>query len=81
MTDNQTKLDFNQSQLEVIEAALHTQSKILNVQASTGSRAARTKLNEVKTVLAQISHAKRLDPMKPCARIGSGWLGMSRIFG
>ncbi|MFT6675256.1 MAG: hypothetical protein ACJAVM_001445 [Sulfitobacter sp.] len=81
MPDTQSKLDLSQTQLAVIEAALHTQSKILNVQASTGSRSARTRLNEVKSVLTQISQAKKPEAIKPCARIGEGWLGMSRIFG
>lgn len=79
MFDTQKKLDISQEELAVIEAALHTQSKILGLQAGAGGTTARAQLNEVKRVLATLAqhHPKRRD--RPCG--GARWLGMSRIFG
>jgi hypothetical protein len=72
---------FSQDQLRIIEAALHTQSKILAVQASAGGSAVRDKLNDVKEVLARVGQLKKPVRLKPCARIGMGWLGMSSTAG
>jgi len=80
MFDKQQKLEISQQDLAVIEAALHTQSKILTVQASAGGRTARQKLNEVKSVLAIITQQRGVDA-KPCRKPTGAWLGMSRIFG
>lgn len=77
MFDSKEKLEVSQGELAVIEAALHTQIKILNVQANAGGSGARRKLNEVKGVLAQIAALKKGDD----ATQGSGalgWLGWAR---
>ncbi len=74
------KLEINQKELAVIEAALHTQAKILNVQAGAGGSTARERLNEVKRVIALIEQNRIPDP-KPARRSTSLWLGLSRIFG
>ena len=80
MFDKQQKLEISQQELTVIAAALHTQSKILNVQASAGGREARDRLNEVKRVLALVAQ-HRVVEAEPCRKQSAGWLGMSRIFG
>ncbi|MGJ5619746.1 hypothetical protein [Sulfitobacter sp. MF3-043] len=80
MFDKYKKLEISQEELAVIEAALHTQSKILNVQASAGGSAARSRLNEVKRVLAHVSQHRAPDT-EPCRKPTAGWFGMSRIFG
>jgi len=46
MFDTKQKLEVSQDELAVIEAALHTQVKILNVQATAGGSGARRKLND-----------------------------------
>lgn len=72
------KLEVSAEQLAVIESALHTQSKILNVQARAGGNGARLRLNEVKNVLAALAQQK---PTSPTATGPSRWFGMARIFG
>ena len=52
MFDNKQKLEISQDELALIEAALHTQSKILSVQASAGGSKALGRLNDVKRVLS-----------------------------
>lgn len=79
MSDNTNKLTVSQEDFEVIEAALHTQSKILNVQARAGGPAAKQQLNEVKRVLNLITQQKPADP-KTWVPSVSCWFGMSRIF-
>lgn len=66
--------------LTAIEAALHTQAKILDVQAAAGREGARAQLNDVKSALAS------LESQKPCEKTACrsflfGWLFRSRIFG
>ena len=80
MFDNHQKLEISQDELAVIEAALHTQSKILNVQASAGGREARDRLNEVKRVLAHVA-THRTAPSKSSVKPATGWFGLSQIFG
>jgi hypothetical protein len=58
----------------VIESALHTQSKILNVQAEAGGSAARQRLNEVKRLLALLSQQKPAKTPERCPRGAFGWL-------
>ena len=78
MFDAKQKLDVSQDELAVIEAALHTQVKILTVQASAGGSGARRKLNEVKRVLAQISATKKSAEKSRNAST-LGWLGWARV--
>ncbi len=81
MIDKTHTLGLSQAELSVIEAALHTQSKILGVQAGAGGSAALARLNEVKQVLAVIAQQKPVEK-KPCKSRGLRcWFGMSRIFG
>lgn len=68
------KFEATQDELAVIRAALETQAKILNVQASAGGSGARRRLNEVKKVLANVSQHTG-SPAKPSRRFGLGWLG------
>lgn len=74
------KLEISTQELAVIEAALHTQSNILNVQAGAGGSDARTQLNEVKQVLARLAQQKQTEA-KPCRSKSLLWCGMERIFG
>lgn len=79
MFDTQQKLEISPEELSIIEAALHTQSKILNVQASAGGQAAQVRLNDVKRVLAVVAqHSVR--PKTAARKPATGWFGMSRIF-
>ncbi|SFE91796.1 hypothetical protein SAMN04488523_11238 [Sulfitobacter brevis] len=80
MFDRQQKLEISPEQFAIIEEALHTQSKILNVQASAGGSNARRRLNEVKGVLAFMA------AQKPAAndnesRAVFGWFGKTRVSG
>ena len=54
MFEKREKIDVTQDELAVIKAALHTQIKILSVQAGAGGNAALRRLNEVKRALAHI---------------------------
>lgn len=79
MLEKQEQIEFSLDQLAVIESALHTQSKILDVQAAAGGISARQRLNEIKTLLAKLAlHA----PAKPARRTGARrWFGLTRTIG
>lgn len=77
----QHDLLVSDQELAVIEAALHTQSKILNVQASAGGAAARARLNEVKEVLATLAQQKPTEQNPRRRWFGFAWTGWSRISG
>ncbi|MEW9921481.1 hypothetical protein AB2B41_17870 [Marimonas sp. MJW-29] len=82
MRDTRHTLAVTKDELAVIEAALHTQSKILHVQAGAGGDDARARLNEVKRVISSVAGQKPADsPSRPRRSGGRGWFGMSRIFG
>lgn len=80
MFDTHERLDVTQDELAVIEAALHTQAKILHVQAAAGGSGARRRLNEVKRVLAQVSQQREVERQSPRRSI-LGWFGMARSAG
>lgn len=80
MTDRQQKLEISAEDFAVIEAALHTQSKILHVQATAGGKDANTRLNQVKRTLSTLAQQKPVENDRPpCPPVR--WFGMSRIFG
>lgn len=83
MLDKSQTLEISAEEFEVIEAALQTQSQILNVQASAGGNAALTRLNQVKRVLARLAQQnpkpRAETARKPCPRVGFlAWLGGAR---
>ena len=80
MFDKPHRLEVSKEEIAVIEAALHTQSQILNVQASAGGPEARERLNAVKRLLASLSQQKPVE-RQPCTRRPLCWFGLSRIFG
>lgn len=80
MFEKMQKLEISQEELAIIEAALHTQSQILNVEAGAGASSALQRLNGVKRVLAMLNQQK---PAKetPKTSAPTGWFGMTRILG
>jgi len=78
MFDKQKKLEISPDELQVIEDALQTQSKILHIQANAGGTGASRRLNDVKRVLSHISQQKPRDA-KPRCRSRLGWFGSSRV--
>ena len=58
MFDKPQTLEVSKEDFDVIEAALHTQSQILNVQASAGGQGARERLNAVKRILSTLSQQR-----------------------
>ena len=77
MFDCDKKLEVSDDELAVIEAALHTQAKILNVQAVAGGSGARRRLNEVKRVLAHVANLRDAAEDRP-RRSFFGWFGLAR---
>lgn len=75
MFDVNSKIDLNARDVELIKAALETQSKILRLQASAGGAEARTKLDDVKRALAKID-AQGPVARKECKR--PTWRGFLR---
>lgn len=71
MFDANYKIDLSAKDIEFIETALQTQSKILRLQASAGSADARSKLDDVKRTLAKID-MQRPVARKPCKK--PSWL-------
>ncbi|KIN61716.1 hypothetical protein Z945_2709 [Sulfitobacter noctilucae] len=74
------KVDLTAADLAVIESALHTQSKILDVQAGAGGTDAHARLNEVKRVMAQVAHIAPKQEA-PARAGGLGVFGMLRRSG
>jgi hypothetical protein len=79
MFDETHKLDVTKKDLEVIEAALQTQFKILGFEANAGGAAALERLNDVKRALAKIDQHTLVEKA-PAPKTGLR-LGMGRIFG
>ncbi|MGB5865705.1 MAG: hypothetical protein WBG95_15570 [Sulfitobacter sp.] len=77
MMDTMKKLEISQTEMDLIEAALETQAKILRMQASAGGHGAREQLNEVKRVLATV--ASQRDTGR--AATGSKWGAWFRTAG
>ncbi|MEM1352214.1 MAG: hypothetical protein AAGF27_07705 [Pseudomonadota bacterium] len=62
MLDNSKMgLDLTVQEIELIEAALHTQKKILNVQSEAGGTGASKKLTDLHRLLARIGRARAAD--------------------
>jgi len=82
MFDRLHQLDVSAEELAVIEAALHTQSKILNVQVNAGGKDALVQLNQVKRAIAAVEQQQpNTCETETAQRCKPGWFGMSRIFG
>ena len=58
MLDNLNRLDLTAKDIELIEAALHTQRKILSVQSEAGGAGARQKLGDLKHLIKRIGRAR-----------------------
>ena len=54
MLDETHSVDLTTQDLELIEAALRTQEKILSVQSRAGGSAARTRLNDLKGLMRRL---------------------------
>ncbi|WP_299730110.1 hypothetical protein [uncultured Tateyamaria sp.] len=54
MLDETHSVDLTLQDLELIEAALQTQEKILSVQSRAGGNAARTRLNDLKGLMRRL---------------------------
>ncbi len=74
MIDNVQTVDLTRDDLELIEAALHTQEKILTVQSRAGGSSARTRLNDLKGLM------RRLRRQVPQAEVTNekSWTQMAR---
>ncbi len=59
MLDTANKLDLTAKDLELIEAALQTQKKILSMQSEAGRSGARQKLSELKQLISRIGKTKK----------------------
>ena len=80
MLDKPQKLEVSAEELEVIEAALHTQSQILNVQAKAGGSSARIRLNAVKRALSTLSSQKPPPVSQTNSASGFRWFCLTRLF-
>lgn len=70
MLDDVQKVDLTRQDLEIIEAALATQEKILAVQSRAGGRSARTRLNDVKGLMRRM---RRQMPDDTAEKPRNGW--------
>lgn len=59
MMDNNT-LSLSAQEIDLIEAALHTQEKILSVQSEAGGTGARQRLTDLKRLIKRIGQERRL---------------------
>lgn len=58
MLDALNKLNLTAKDIEMIEAALHTQKKILLVQSEAGGSGARQKLTDLKYLMKRVSRTR-----------------------
>ena len=58
MFENLNRLDLTSKDIDMIEAALHTQKKILAVQSEAGGTGARRKLADVKQLMKRVGRAR-----------------------
>ena len=58
MLDNLNRLDLTAKDIELIEAALQTQKKILSVQSEAGGARARQKLSDLKHLIKRVGRAR-----------------------
>lgn len=64
MLDNK-KLDLTAKDIELIEAALHTQKKILSVQSEAGGTGARQRLMDLQQLIKRIGRSQCTDDHPP----------------
>ena len=74
MLDDTYAVDLTKQDLELIEAALQTQEKILSVQSRAGGSAARARLNDLKGLMRRL---RRQTPA-PSGAEGSSWSQTAR---
>jgi len=74
MANDLNRLDLTAKDLAMIEAALHTQKKILSVQSQAGRTGARHKLSELKHLMNRIGRNKCEAPATV------SWAQMARSF-
>lgn len=74
MLDETHSVDLTLQDLELIEAALQTQEKILSVQSRAGGSAARTRLNDLKGLMRRLRRQTPSSQGAPCA----GWSKAAR---
>ena len=58
MLERVKQLELTAKDFEIIEAALHTQQKILSVQSEAGGTGAREKLTDLKHLMQRIGRAR-----------------------
>lgn len=74
MFENLNRLDLTTKDIEMIEAALHTQKKILAVQSEAGGTGSRRKLTALKQLMKRVSRARGAKP----AETSASWTQMAR---
>ncbi len=76
MLDNLNRLDLTAKDIELIEAALHTQKKILAVQSEAGGTGARQRLSDLKHLIKRVNRART----QHSTRQNISWSRMARGF-
>lgn len=65
MLNNKNNLQLSAQDIELIEAALHTQQKILFVQSEAGGTGARQRLTDLQQLMQRIGRARHDDGKSP----------------
>ncbi|WP_227270571.1 hypothetical protein [Roseobacter weihaiensis] len=76
MLDSLNRLDLTVKDIELIEAALHTQKKILSVQSEAGGTGSRQKLSDLTHLMKRIGRARPASDDMPAVT----WSQMARGF-
>ncbi|GIT85095.1 MULTISPECIES: hypothetical protein [Roseobacter] len=74
MFENLNRLDLTSKDIDMIEAALHTQKKILAVQSEAGGTGARRKLTDIKQLMKRVGRARNMNYKGPA----QSWTQMAR---
>lgn len=81
MLDNTNRLDLTAKDIELIEAALHTQKKILSMQSQAGGTGARQKLSDLKHLIRRIGRSQKPAETAQAASWGDMARGFLRPLG
>lgn len=75
MFENLNRLDLTSKDIDMIEAALHTQKKILAVQNEAGGTGAHRKLSDLKRLMKRVNRARTAQDN----RQSQSWTQMARL--
>ena len=76
MVQDVKTVELSVQDFELLQAALHTQKKILSVQSAAGGTGSHRKLADLDRLMTRLGRARNT----PAGASGTGWTGIARGF-